>query len=163
MFHHIFFTVGIKKDAQCWEDGYLNSGTVGPLNEMTLKIGKKGDVSISSYRLTNGTEGEPKKTLNRDDFIGQFSEVFKMDPAAFSEIVQMSAFQKEAEENLCDEGLLILRRGEDYCGEINVSDLPKVNAKILKNIRICFMQTEKSLGSGEYIADEEIAAAFLPA
>jgi hypothetical protein len=162
MFHQISFTVGLKKDEQCWEDGYLNAGTVGSLNHMTLKIGKKGDVAISSYRLKNGIEENLQKTLNRDDFIGQFSEVFKMDPAAFSEIVQMSAYQAEAEDNLSDEGTLIMRRGEDYCGEINVSDLPKITAKVLKNIRICFMQTEKTLGSGDYIADEEIAAVFLP-
>ena len=143
MYMHILFTSGVKKDAPCWQDGYMNSGTLGAAHEMILQLDKKENITTHRYTLAGGKSVDVAETLDRDSFIERYSKVFKIDAAALSEVIQMTVFCDEAEENLSDEGVLIMRRGSDYSGEIPVSDLPKITQKLLKNIRVCFMQVEK--------------------
>ncbi len=162
MFHHIYFSHGLKKDSSCWEEGYMSTGTVGPLSKITISTDKKENITIASWQAKNGVENTVNETLSRDDFIEKYAEILKIDPTAFSEILQMSAFHKDAEDNLSDEGTLIIRRGADYAGEINIADVPKPTLKLLKNIRVSFKQSEKKLGSGDFQDSEEVASAFIP-
>jgi hypothetical protein len=162
MFCHIHFAVGLKKDFPCWLEGFLNSGSVGSLKKMTLKIDNKENITIFNYSLEDGKNYTTNEKLERYAFIEKYADILKTDVAAFSEVLQMSVFHETAEENLSDEGTLLMRRGKDYSGEINVVDLPKITAKLMKNLRVVFMECEKTNNSGKFIDEQELAAVFIP-
>jgi len=161
LFHHIHFAVGLKKDCPCWNEGYLNSGNTGPLKYMNLRVDKKENITILNYSLEDGKIISVNEKLDIDSFISKYAGIFKTDDSALNEVLIMSIYDT-AQENLSDEGAIVIRKGKDYCGEINIADLPKLNSKIINKLRVVFVEYEKVNGSGDYVDDQEMAGVFIP-
>ena len=78
------------------------------------------------------------------------------------EILQITLNPRSAEESLYEKGIVIIRIGDDYCGEVNIENESFSNREKL-NMRVAFLDTEQEeLDSGIFNEKEQIAGIFIP-
>jgi len=162
--HHIFFKVGLAPKEDCWGEGYLNSGNVGTLHSLVVNVSKGGLKLLSaSNGVTQATFEPLSDRFDRFELADRLSEFYQLESFILAEILFIGSDPSNAVEDLSDEGLVVVRQGEDFGSEINLSEF-SFRPKEKKAMRVVFGHIEKGkFGSGDIDEKSSFAALFVPA
>jgi len=160
---HIRFKVSVGTDEECWSEGYMNSGNVGDLNSLLVSFSKDKFQVHGGHSLATGKSVEAeKKKLDTFDLADAMGERFDLDPSVIAEVLQIASDPESAAGDLSSEGLVVCRLGEDYCGEINLSEYEFSEVQ-REAMRLVFVDKELGgLNSGEFDSAAEAAFIFVP-
>lgn len=160
---HLSFRVGLLGDEHCWEEGYLNSGNVGSLHSLVVSVSRSGLKILSATNGASLVKFQPlRKRLDRFELADRLCEFYELDPFILSEILFIGSDSTRASEELSDEGLVVVRRGEDHGSEIDLSEFT-FRPKQTKLMRVVFGHVEKGkFGSGNIDEGSQFASIFVP-